>query len=204
MNEEVKSIYRNLIVERAQRGEIELEIGPGENPRIPGALKIDHLPLEGVDIVADLIDALQIFPNDSVVGIYSYHVLEHIPNLGGVLTEMHRILKRGGVVAGTVPHFANPYFYSDYTHLNHFGLYTFSYFSKSPYFTRTVPSFYNDTHFEIAKVRLGFTSPFHTRYPIKKVMGFLVNSCKWMQELHEEMFCYIFPAYEIEFKLNKI
>jgi hypothetical protein len=35
------------------------------------------------------------------------------------------------------------------------------------------------------------------------MVGWLFNSCRYMQELYEENFCYIFPCYEIRFVLEK-
>ena len=59
---------------------IKLELGCGQNKR-KGFYGADLLPLEGVDIVADLNQALVQLPDNCVDFIYSRHVLEHIQNL---------------------------------------------------------------------------------------------------------------------------
>ena len=121
-----------------------------------------------------------------------------------IMKEILRILKTGGKLIGTVPHFANPYFYSDYTHKSFFGLYTFSYFSKQEYFRRAVPKFYNRMNFKINKIYIRFNSPFRIRRFIKNVFQLLFNSCRFLQEFYEENLCYLLPAYDIEFEVEKV
>lgn len=43
------------------------------------------------------------FPNDSFDIIYCFHVLEHIPQYNKSLSEIHRVLRRGGVLYLGVP-----------------------------------------------------------------------------------------------------
>jgi predicted SAM-dependent methyltransferase len=193
----------NKIEEFSRGNEISIELGPGTRRFIKNAITIDKFDSDAVDIVADLEQGLTFIPDNSVSYIYSSHLMEHVQPLEGLLKEVYRILKQGGRYEFVVPHFANPYFYSDYTHKNFFGLYTMSYFSKSPYFKRKVPQFYNTFDFTIEKVKLEFTSPFVSRYPFKKMFQLFFNVSKWMQELHEEIFCYIIPVYQIRFVISK-
>jgi hypothetical protein len=117
---------------------------------------------------------------------------------------MYRVLKRNGIVVGTVPHFSNPYYYSDPTHKTFFGLYSFSYFDKEQkILKRKVPTFYSEELFNIEELKLNFTSPFIGRYVFKKIIGFLVNISRYTKEFFEENLVYIFPVYEIYFKLSK-
>lgn len=126
-----------------------IELGCGRQKQIKNAITIDIIDLPHIDIIADLNKGLWFLPDNSVDEIYSFHFLEHVENFELFMKEIYRVLKKGGKKIGTVPHFSNPYFYSDYTHHNFFGLYTFSYFSKTKYFKREVPSFYNSTDFKI-------------------------------------------------------
>ena len=61
--------------------------------------------------------------------IYSRHPLEHVRNFLPLMAELHRVTRPGGRIEIIVPHFSNPYGYSDPTHVRHFGLYTFFYFA---------------------------------------------------------------------------
>ena len=182
---------------------VKLELGCGSIRRVPGATTIDREALDTVDIVADLNKAIPM-ENESVDEIYSFHFLEHVDDFDAFMKEVHRVLKPGGKMIGTVPHFSNPYFYSDPTHNSFFGLYTFSYYSANQrYFRRKVPVFYSSDLFDLEKVKLVFKSPFVERWPVKKMFGLLVNISRWTKEFYEENLCYIVPAYELYFELLK-
>lgn len=73
-----------------------------------------------VDIVAEG-DKLP-FPNDSQEFVLNSHVLEHLPNMFGALTEWHRITREGGLIYTVFPRKDdNPedqkYEYTTYEHL---------------------------------------------------------------------------------------
>lgn len=201
----VKAIYKNNSKQKLEsQSIIKIELGCGPNKKIKDAISVDIVDLDSVDIVVDINSGLP-FENNSIDEIYSFHFLEHVNNLEFVLKEIHRVLKTNGKKIGTVPHFANPYFYSDPTHNSFFGLYSFSYFDKEQkLFKRKVPTFYMSEFFEASSVKLGFTSPFVGRYAFKKVISLFVNICSYTKEFHEENLCYLIPPYEIKFELTKI
>ena len=184
---------------------IELELGCGNRKRNRAAIGIDMLDYPDVDIVGDVYEALSSFPNQSVDAVYSYHFVEHVPDVPKLLSELARVVKQNGHVVFVAPHFSNPYFYSDPTHRSFFGLYTFCYYSSKSPFSRQVPTYGYEAAFSIEKVDLGFKSsqPFIVRYGIKRVIGIFFNSCNYLKELYEENFCYIFPCYEIRYFLRR-
>ncbi|EHP29017.1 hypothetical protein SMGD1_0490 [Sulfurimonas gotlandica GD1] len=198
-------LYKNNSQQKLKSKDfIKVELGCGPNKKIKDAISVDIVDLDEVDIVANINNGLP-FDDNSIDEIYSFHFLEHVSDLEFVLKEIHRVLKPNGKKIGTVPHFANPYFYSDPTHNSFFGLYSFSYFDKEQkLFKRKVPTFYMSEFFEVSDVKLGFTSPFVGRYAFKKIVGFFVNLCTYTKEFHEENFCYLIPPYEIKFELTKI
>lgn len=178
---------------------VELGCGPDKQT---GAIGIDHLPLPGVDFVADLEGGLPFLPDNSVDEFFSRHVLEHIENFEFLMKEIHRTIRPGGVKRIYVPHFSNPHYYSDFTHKRFFGLYSFDYFSRPAHqLRRKVPAFYVDFHFKVVNRRLIFKSPdFPLRHFFKsKILEPIFNLNSWWQEWYEESFCYIFPCQEIEF-----
>lgn len=181
-----------------------IELGCGPN-KMKGAIGIDHLPLGGVDFVADLEQGLPFLPDNSIDEIHSRHVLEHVQNFEQLMKDIHRVLKPGGKKIIIVPHFSNPHFYSDYTHKSFFGLYSFDYFSRPQnQLKRKVPSFYLNFHFKVTYRKLKFKSPdFLIRHLFKKhVLQNFFNINSWFQEWYEESFCYIFPCQEIEFVIE--
>lgn len=193
----------NIIPEIKNLEKVIIELGCGQQKQIQNAITIDMIDLPHIDIIANVNEGLSFLPDESVDEIYSFHFMEHIDDLEYFMKEIYRVLKKGGKKIGKVPHFSNPYFYSDYTHHHFFGLYTFSYFSKESFYKRGVPNFYNHENFKINKMKLIFRSPFIVRHYIKRVWQLIFNSSKYMQELYEESFCYTFPAYEIEFEIEK-
>jgi predicted SAM-dependent methyltransferase len=189
-----------------ERGEtIRIDLGCGPN-KMKGYIGIDILPLPGVDIVADFEQGLQFIPDNSVDEIFSSHLLEHVGNFEDLLREIHRVLKPEGIKKIIVPHFSNPYYYSDYTHKKFFGLYSMDYFSDgNNEYNRKVPSFYNDFKFEVVHRKLRFSSPaFYFRNKIKSVFTHIFNSSVYMQELYEDWFTGIIPCAELHFVIRPI
>lgn len=184
---------------------IELELGCGDRKRIDNAIGIDVLDYECVDIVGDVFDVLKYFPDNSVSAVYSYHFFEHLSNLSMLMDELSRVLKRHGILEIVVPHFSNPYFYSDHTHKSFFGLYTFCYFTSDSFFKRNVPSYHREIKYQLVGVDLIFKSspPFYFRHGIKMVIGKIFNLTNYMREFYEENLCYFFPCYEIKYRLRK-
>lgn len=182
---------------------IELELGCGNGKRNRQAIGVDMLDYPDVDIVGDVYEVLASFPAQSVDAVYSYHFVEHVPDVPKLLSELARIVKPNGYVEFVAPHFSNPYFYSDPTHRSFFGLYTFCYFANNSPFARHVPTYGYKSEFGISKVDLIFKSarPFIIRYGIKRLIGSFFNSCNYLKELYEENFCYLFPCYEVRYIL---
>ena len=182
---------------------VAIELGCGGAKANPAAIGIDALDLPGVDIIGDVFEALQAFPSASVTRCSSSHFLEHIANLDGLIAEIERVLVPGGEMVATVPHFSNPYFYSDPTHARTFGLYTMSYLSVDLRFRRAVPTYGRTLRLELVSVHLEFDSPFPGRRVVKKALGPLFNLGRWTQEFYEENLCYLFPCYQLTYRLRR-
>jgi ubiquinone/menaquinone biosynthesis C-methylase UbiE len=184
-----------------------VELGCGPKKRNQESIGVDIFEFNGVDIVADINKGMSFFDDNSIDIIESYHFMEHLNDLSFFMSEAYRVLKIGGIIKGKVPHYANPYFYSDPTHRQYLGLYTFSYFQKNKnYFKRSVPTFYNNIDFEILKVDLlfkTFSEKNKIRKFYKKTIEKFVNKNTYRKELFEESFIWILPPYEIYFELKK-
>jgi SAM-dependent methyltransferase len=182
---------------------LRIDLGSGARPR-PGFYALDQLELEGVDIVADLNQPFDLLPDNCAEHIFSCHTLEHVEKLLPLLGEIHRITRPGGLIEIIVPHFSDPYAYSDPTHVRFFGLYTMSYFvdtGKQPH-RRKVPAFYSSTRFEIESVYLAF----HRSNPIDRIFvplfRYLVNASAWSQSFYERRLSWLFPAEEIRYRMR--
>jgi ubiquinone/menaquinone biosynthesis C-methylase UbiE len=196
-----KNIFNNL----SNSSSIRIELGCGSKKMNPDSIGIDILDYPEVDIVGDIFEVLKKFPDSSVEYVSSSHFIEHIGDINLLILELERVLKSGGIIDFIAPHFSNPYFYSDPTHRNFFGLYTFSYMSFDKIFSRKIPTYQKNLVLNLESVDLIFKSnkPFYFRYAFKSIIGLLFNSCAYMKELYEENFCYLFPCYEVRYKLKK-
>ncbi len=185
-------------------GRVRVELGCGEKKK-PGCIGVDIIDFDAVDIVADIESGLGFLPDNSVDEIHSRSNLEHIANFEGLMREILRVLKKDGKAHIFVPHFSNPHYYSDFTHLRFFGLYSFYYFVPAEkQLKRKVPVFYTDMRINILSIRLKFRSSFRLLKPLKSIFGRIINSSSFMQEYYEENLCYIFPANGIELVFEPI
>lgn len=186
--------------------QVALELGCGSRKRDSDAIGIDALDYECVDIVGDVFEVLAALPNGTVDTVYSSHFVEHVGDVPGLLEEIARVLKPAGRLDIVVPHFSNPYFYSDITHRATFGLYSMSYFSLDGVLTRKVPSYQRELRYELQSVRLVFKSspPFYLRHVIKKLVGAIVNINSYTKEIYEEFFAHLFPCYEVQYGLRRM
>jgi ubiquinone/menaquinone biosynthesis C-methylase UbiE len=192
-----------IIQSKIERGEsIIIELGCG-NSKPKGSIGVDMVQLEDVDIVANIEEGLGFIPDNSVDIISSRHFLEHVQNYELLIKEIHRVLKPSGIHKAIVPYFANPHYYSDYTHKNTFGIYSFDYFATSEtQLKRKVPTFYNDIRFDIIKRDLNFKSQFLIRNILKRIPKAIFNISNYWKELYEESFSYMFPCSEIYFEMK--
>ena len=186
-----------------QGSPVRLNLGAGLTKRA-NFYSVDHLELDGVDIVADLNKPLDMLPDNSVEYIYSRHTLEHINELLPLFRELYRITKPGGTIEIIVPHYTNPYYYSDPTHVRFFGLNTMFYFvdpEKQPV-KRKVPTFYSDVRFEVESVEIEFYRlslfdrlfvPFFSR---------LVNKNIAWQDFYERRLAGLYHAWQLRYVMH--
>jgi SAM-dependent methyltransferase len=187
-------------------GPLKLDLGCGPAKHAPHYVGVDTLDGPAVDIVGDALEVLRALGDETVVEVYSSHLFEHIEDLAGLVDELERVLVVGGRLHVVVPHFSNPYYYSDPTHLRPFGLYTLSYFAEDPILRRRVPTYGRLPRLRLESARLGFRSEaqFPGRRLLKRGLDRVVNASVWLQEFYEENLPGIVPCYELRFELVKV
>lgn len=194
---------RNILVQLSQLDKVILDLGCGPLKKNKEAIGIDKLDYDAVDIVGDIYEVMRAFPDNSADEIHSYHFFEHIPDMPALLLELKRVLKATGFIEVVVPHFSNAYYYSDYTHKNFFGLYSFSYLVKDDLLRRKVPRYTINTGLRLASVYLRFRSVFYINRPFRALLQLIFNASTLMQEWYEDSWSRNFPCYEIQFILTK-
>jgi hypothetical protein len=183
-----------------------IELGVGNIRKYPNSVTVDSSPLDNVDVVGDALEYLESLPDSSVQILYASHFFEHIDNPVEYLCQFSRVIRNDGVARLIVPHFSNPYFYSDPTHENSFGLYTFSYYLSDNLFTRRVPAYARcSTSLYLSSVYIRFKVPkfLFVLYPLCLLLNVVINSFPLLQELYEFILSPIIPCYEIEYVLRK-
>jgi predicted SAM-dependent methyltransferase len=197
-------IDKKNIIAKLHNGEITsvaLELGCGGKKRSPNAIGIDQIDFDCVDIVGDALEILSEIPTNSISTIQSYHFMEHVSDFKRVIIECERILMEGGRLELVVPHFSNPYYYSDYTHKNFFGLYSLSYFIETPIFKRVVPKYGINLSMKLFDVKLIFRSerPFYVRHAFGWIVTKLINSNNYFKEFYEVNLSNLYSCHEMHF-----
>ncbi len=200
----MKILNPKLAKDLAEGQGLNLDLGCGPKAR-EGFYAVDHLMLEGVDLLADLNDPLDELPDNSVERIYSRHAFEHINNFLPLMRELYRVIRPGGRAEIIVPHFSNVFGYSDPTHVRFFGLYTMYYFvapENQPGRKRKVPAFYTDMRFKVHSIKIEFY-----RYTLlEKIFGSLftrlINLNFSTQNFYERRLSGIIHAAQIRYVLE--
>jgi len=182
---------------------LRIDIGSGTRPRA-GFYGLDQLDAAGVDMVADLNQPLALLPDNCAEHLFSSHSLEHVEKLLPLMDEIHRIMRPGATLEVIAPHFSNPYYYSDPTHVRFFGLYTMSYFvdvDKQPG-PHKVPAFPTKTRFELESVTLSFYRFNLLDRLFVPFLRYFVNRTPGAQHFYELRLSRLFPAAEVRYRMR--
>lgn len=198
-------ILNPAVLQDLQAGrKLSLNLGCGRR-RVPGHYGVDLVPLPEVDIVSDLSEPLSALPADCVAAVTTRHTLEHVPNLLGLLTELHRVCCPDARIEVIVPHYSNPYGYSDPTHVRFFGVYSFFYFAdERDQPQRKVPAFYLPQRFRVESVRLRLLKESLLNRLVRSVVEPLLNRGIGWLDWYERRLCRLLPASEIRYVLRVV
>jgi len=130
-----------------------LNLGAGEFKK-EGYVNVDWQDLTRPDIKHDLNVLPYPFDTDTFDLIEAFHVLEHLDKPFCIMTELHRILKPGGILIIKVPHFSRGFTHAEHSHGFDvtFPLYFNKNFTKSGYF---------GTDFKLKKMKLKWSAFIH-------------------------------------------
>ncbi len=197
-------IDRMDVATRARAGEhFCFELGCGPRKVDPKSIGVDMLDVHGVDMVGDIFEVLASLPDACADAVFTSHFFEHVADLPTLLKDVARIMAPGARLTVVVPHFSNPFYYSDPTHKTPFGLYTMAYFCRQRLFSRTMPDYGVRSGLVLQSVHLGFKSypPRYLRHGLKKIAETVFNSTMYLREFYEENLCWLVPCYEVRFEL---
>lgn len=168
----------------------ELNLGCGRDLR-PNCLNVDRSPSVGADLVFDLEDRPYPLPDGHFERIWALDVVEHLQDVTGFVEEVHRILRPGGIVEITTPHFSCANSFSDPTHKQHLGCFSFDYFLEGHRL-----AYYSRARFELVERCLVF--------PSTRLDGLVSRWANRHLALYERRFAWIWPAWFLIFKLRAV
>ncbi len=120
----MKTYWRHICDTYATPDKNVIQIGSGNDRINDNIINIDIFDFPEVDIIADCTKLP--FKNNSVDGVISFAMLEHVPNPEAFLIEAYRVIKPGGFIITGVPfiagYHASP---NDYYRWTHSGIKTF-------------------------------------------------------------------------------
>lgn len=183
---------------------ITLDVGCGSS-KITGSIGIDHLPSKCVDIIHDLNIFPWPLPNESCGRIIFSHSISHLNDIARVIAECNRLLKPGGYIEIVAPHYSSDNFNTDPTHRMHLG------FRSMYYFVENVDFGYHyvncDVHLKLIKSSLSLRECEASWRKSLRSNPFKYFGIEWLINRHpriyERFLCWIFPASEVYFLLQK-
>ncbi|MFA6450435.1 MAG: class I SAM-dependent methyltransferase [bacterium] len=157
-----------------------------------GAIGIDRVAAVNPDVVHDLDVFPYPFEDNTFDRMIMRHVVEHLSDIVKLMEELHRIGKPGAVVDIVTPHFSSSNSWTDPTHKQHLGFYSFDFFAAGD----GMIDFYTQCRFEVVEKKLDFLN----RY---KYLGIGLFANKFPRTW-EKYYCYIFPARNMTFRLRVV
>jgi SAM-dependent methyltransferase len=177
-----------------------LNLGCGNDIR-PGWVNLDISPLDGIDIVHDISQLPLPFEDETFDYILCQDILEHVEYIP-ILKDLHRILKKGGIVKIRVPHFRSVNAYTDPTHKKLFAGLTFDFFVTGAMYNER--SYYFDFHFTEMVTRKITFPKFGGLLIYNYAMDFLVPLSVLTIKIYERTFLSgMFPSENLIVEMRK-
>lgn len=184
--------------------EIILDVGCGSS-KIPGAIGIDQFPLKDVDVIHNLNSIPWPFEGEKFDRIVFSHSISHLSDLPLVIEECHRLLKPDGLIEIVAPHYSSDNFNTDPTHRIHLGFRSMNYFVNNTDFGYRYIS--DSICFKLVKAAISFREADTswrktTKLNLLKAIG-IEWSVNKFPRIYERFFCWVLPASEVYFLLQK-
>ena len=176
-----------------------LDLGCGAKKR-KGAVGVDVIPNQGVDIVYDLNLSPYPFSDNEFDDILLDNSLEHLDSVVKTLEEVWRISKPGARVTIKVPYFRS-HFAIDPTHKHYFVSHSLHYFDPKHDFHKRY-KYSTKALFNVEKV------VFDEEYSCSIINKPVLFLTKWFANRHpmwyEEFLAHLFPLHCLTFYLTVI
>jgi SAM-dependent methyltransferase len=171
-----------------------LEVGSGPNRLFAKSTTLDISLVGAPDVIHDLNVTPYPLPSESFELIVCLHVLEHVEQLVETTTELHRLLRPGGLLFVEVPYFTSVHFFTDPTHKHAFTTRSFDYYVEG-----TPVSKFGYSPARFTKERVEIVVP-----GSGAVSRFLRHWINTHHRAYEERFAFLFPRHVIQFTLRAV
>ena len=167
---------------------MKLNLGCG-NKKQEGFVGVDRYGGDVVEVMCDIGVSLP-FASNSVEEVHLDNVIEHVPDIVGLVREMVRVCENGATIAIITPHFTSLASWRDPTHVHHLSYFSMDHFEKHWLADHVGGGL------SVVKRRLSFGGG---------VMGLLGRLVFMVSpELYEKKFCFIFRASTLRFVLRVV
>jgi len=170
---------------------MKLNLGCG-NQKLKGYVNCDKIKEVNPDKVVDLEKKLP-FKDNSVAEVVLTHVIEHVTNLIQLMEEIYRICKNKAIIKIRTPYFSSESAFSNITHVRYFTLTSFDLFDKNHIEHFHIPNVNFKTNYKKLKWRKEF-----------KLFEIVFGLHPKITRIYQELFCWWFPAKELEIELEVI
>lgn len=168
-----------------------LDVGAGTAVKHPGALRLDRSREAAPHVVADVDRGGLPFRGGAFETVGAYDVVEHVEDLVAFVEEAHRVLKPGGRLLVTTPHFSCANAYTDPTHRRALGLRSFDYFADGHPL-----AYYSRARFRVRAATLLFEGAL-----LGRLLSHLAR--RWPR-FYERRLAWVFPAWFMYFELEAV
>jgi SAM-dependent methyltransferase len=171
-----------------------LDVGCGIN-KYRGSIGIDRNPQSRADVLCELDRFPYPFRDGAFDEVRATHVIEHVSDVIRTMEEFHRLLRNGGVVVVSTPHYTDFSSFCDPTHRWHLNSFSFRYFSEN----HGGFGYYTTCRFREISVRLKLLA-------LWRWLGFefLVNHFPRFRRFWEYYLCFVVRGKVMEFTLEKV
>lgn len=168
-----------------------LDLGAGLVEQLPGAVRLDRSAACAPHVIADIDRGSLPFRGGSFALVGAFDVIEHAADLVALMEEIHRVLRAGGVLRLTTPHFSSANAYTDPTHRRALGLRSFLYFVDGHPL-----AYYSRARFRLRTRTLIFKG---------RLLGrLLARLARRWPALYEDRLAWIFPAWFMYVELEAV
>lgn len=171
-----------------------LDVGCGLNKR-PGSVGLDRNPRTAADVLCDLDHFPYPFRDSSFDELYAVHVIEHVADVIRTMEEFHRLVRPGGRVHITTPHYTDFSSFCDPTHRWHLNSFSFRYFGVN----HGGFGYYSAARFREKNVRVRLLA-------LWRWFGFelLVNASPRFRLFWEHYLCFVVRGKVMEFEFEAV